>query len=161
MLERLLGGLAVGAGRVFVNKVAGPAVAAVLLVLAVIAFNSAYTVLPGLLILLCAVVVLIGGAYVSGLFHDVMARVSAGTGPAPAMGPGPAPFPPSAGGALPPAEVAASNPATPQQHLDEIAHNLPALRVAVAANPSTPPHTLQFLSGLGDPAVDAALRQRH
>lgn len=159
MLERLLGGLVVGAGRVFVNKIAGPAVAAVLLVLAVIAFNSAYTVLPGLLILLCAVVVLVGGAYVSGLFDDVMARASAGTGPRPATGP--APFPPNAGGVLPPAEVAAANPATPHQHLDEIAHNLPALRVAVAANPSTPPHTLQFLSGLRDPAVDAALRQRH
>ncbi|WP_043500431.1 hypothetical protein [Georgenia sp. SUBG003] len=54
----------------------------------------------------------------------------------------------------------ASNPSTPPEALAEIAAHRPELRALVAANPSTPEPTAQWLVGLGDVAVDAALRRR-
>ena len=54
----------------------------------------------------------------------------------------------------------AADPATPPAVLAEIAAQRPDLRPAVAANPSAYPGLLQWLAGLGDPAVDAALRAR-
>ncbi|MFC7403552.1 DVUA0089 family protein [Georgenia alba] len=54
----------------------------------------------------------------------------------------------------------AGNPATPPDVLAQIAENRPDLRALVAGNPSTPEQTVQYLSGLGDPGVDAALRSR-
>ncbi|WP_368783706.1 zinc ribbon domain-containing protein [Arthrobacter sp. 9E18] len=54
----------------------------------------------------------------------------------------------------------AANPGTPLARLQELAANHPLARPAVAANPSTYPALLAWLSELGDPAVDQALRQR-
>lgn len=54
----------------------------------------------------------------------------------------------------------ASDPATPLETLADIAATEPALRKYVAANPSTYPELLQWLSNLGDPEVDEALRGR-
>jgi len=54
----------------------------------------------------------------------------------------------------------ASNPSTPAEVLALIAEHRPELRALVAANPSTSEPTAQWLAGLGDVAVDAALRRR-
>ena len=54
----------------------------------------------------------------------------------------------------------ASNPATAPAVLAQIAEHRPELRALVAANPSTPEPVAQWLGGLGDVAVDAALRRR-
>ncbi|PFG40072.1 hypothetical protein ATJ97_2592 [Georgenia soli] len=54
----------------------------------------------------------------------------------------------------------ASHPSTRPEVLAEIAQHRPELRALVAANPSTPEPTAQWLAGLGDVAVDAALRRR-
>ncbi len=55
----------------------------------------------------------------------------------------------------------AANPETPAQELFDIASNVPELRAAVAANPSTYPDLVTWLGQLGDPAVDAALKARN
>lgn len=57
--------------------------------------------------------------------------------------------------------VMASDPNTPLQTLADIAAKEPALRPAIAMNPSTYPELLDWLRQLGDPAVDDALRRRH
>ena len=54
----------------------------------------------------------------------------------------------------------ASDPQTPGQVLADIAALRPDLRVAVAGNPSTYPGLLEWLGGLGEPAVDAAIAAR-
>ena len=54
----------------------------------------------------------------------------------------------------------ASDPQTSGQTLADIAAQRPDLRPAIAANPSTYPALLDWLKGLGDPAVDAALAAR-
>lgn len=54
----------------------------------------------------------------------------------------------------------ASSPVTPPEVLAQIAEHRPELRPLVAANPSTPEPVAQWLGGLGDVAVDAALRRR-
>lgn len=54
----------------------------------------------------------------------------------------------------------AQDPATPPEVLAEIAAQRPDLRPYLAANPQTYPALLEWLSQLGDPAVDAALRAR-
>ncbi|MCV2393924.1 hypothetical protein OEB99_06365 [Actinotalea sp. M2MS4P-6] len=54
----------------------------------------------------------------------------------------------------------ASDPTTPAQTLADIAALRPDLRPAVAANPSAYPGLLEWLGGLGDPQVDAALAAR-
>ena len=54
----------------------------------------------------------------------------------------------------------ASDPHTSGQTLADIAAQRPDLRPAIAANPSTYPALLEWLKGLGDPAVDAALAAR-
>lgn len=54
----------------------------------------------------------------------------------------------------------AADPATPAEVLAEIAASRPDLRPALAANPSTYPDLVEWLRGLGDPAVDAALAAR-
>jgi hypothetical protein len=54
----------------------------------------------------------------------------------------------------------AADPATPPQVLADIAAVRPDLRPAVAANPSAYPSLLEWLGGLGEPAVDSALRNR-
>ncbi len=56
--------------------------------------------------------------------------------------------------------AAATNPATDLAQLAEIAHQHPALRPIVAANPSAYPDLLDWLAGLGESAVDAALKAR-
>ena len=56
--------------------------------------------------------------------------------------------------------VQASDPQTPGQVLADIAALRPDLRVAVASNPSTYPGLLEWLRGLGEPAVDAAIAAR-
>ncbi|MCQ2001518.1 DUF7937 domain-containing protein [Arthrobacter zhaoxinii] len=53
----------------------------------------------------------------------------------------------------------AADPATPLTRLQELATH-PRARVAVAANPSTYPALLAWLSQLGDPAVNEALGRR-
>ena len=53
----------------------------------------------------------------------------------------------------------AADPATPLARLQELATH-PRARVAVAANPSTYPDLLTWLSQLGDPAVNEALGRR-
>lgn len=54
----------------------------------------------------------------------------------------------------------AANPSTPPQTLADIAAQRPDLRAAVAGNPSTYQGLLDWLKGLGDPAVDAAIAAR-
>jgi len=54
----------------------------------------------------------------------------------------------------------ASDPQTPGQVLADIAALRPDLRVAVASNPSTYPGLLEWLRGLGEPALDAAIAAR-
>lgn len=54
----------------------------------------------------------------------------------------------------------ASDPRTSGQTLADIAAQRPDLRPAVAANPSAYPALLDWLRGLGEPAVDAALASR-
>ncbi|GAA4427483.1 hypothetical protein GCM10023169_27540 [Georgenia halophila] len=54
----------------------------------------------------------------------------------------------------------ASNPGTAPEVLGQIAQQRPDLRALVAANPSTPDSVAQWLSGLGDVAINAALRRR-
>jgi len=54
----------------------------------------------------------------------------------------------------------ASDPQTPGQVLADIAALRPDLRVAVVSNPSTYPGLLEWLGGLGEPAVDAAIAAR-
>lgn len=56
--------------------------------------------------------------------------------------------------------AAAADPATPLARLQQLAADHPQARPAIAANPSTYPGLLAWLGQLGDPAVDAALRQR-
>ena len=54
----------------------------------------------------------------------------------------------------------ALDPNTPLQVLADIAAQEPGLRKYVAANPSTYPELLTWLSQLGDAEVDEALRRR-
>lgn len=54
----------------------------------------------------------------------------------------------------------ASDPATPAQTLADIAALRADLRPAVAANPTAYPGLLDWLGGIGDPQVDAALAAR-
>ncbi len=54
----------------------------------------------------------------------------------------------------------ALDPATPLADLAKIVQEAPHLRPQVAANPSTYPALLDWLGALGDPQVDAALRNR-
>ncbi|WP_149202804.1 hypothetical protein [Actinotalea subterranea] len=54
----------------------------------------------------------------------------------------------------------ASDPTTSPQVLADIAALRPDLRAAVAANPSAYPGLLEWLGGLGEPAVDAAIAAR-
>lgn len=58
------------------------------------------------------------------------------------------------------AEVA-SNPHTPALTLQDIAKTRPDLRPMVAANPAAYPDLVNWLAGLGDPQVDAAIAQRN
>ena len=51
----------------------------------------------------------------------------------------------------------AINPATSPAILASLADDRPALRAAVAANPSAPVHTLLWLRDLGEPTIDRAL----
>lgn len=54
----------------------------------------------------------------------------------------------------------ARDPNTPLPTLQAIASDYPALRPALALNPSTYPDLLDWLRELGDPEIDAALTQR-
>ena len=54
----------------------------------------------------------------------------------------------------------AADPTTPQQTLADIAALRADLRPAVALNPAAYPGLLEWLATLGEPGVDAALRQR-
>lgn len=54
----------------------------------------------------------------------------------------------------------ALDPATPGAVLAQIVQDAPELRAQVAANPSTYPALLGWLGQLGDPEIDAALRNR-
>lgn len=54
----------------------------------------------------------------------------------------------------------ASDPSTPGQVLADIAALRPDLRPAVARNPAAYPGLLEWLAALGEPSVDAALRER-
>lgn len=54
----------------------------------------------------------------------------------------------------------AADPATPAAVLAQIVEHAPELRAHVAANPSTYPALLDWLRGLGDPAIDAVLATR-
>ncbi|GAA1136606.1 hypothetical protein [Nesterenkonia lutea] len=54
----------------------------------------------------------------------------------------------------------AADPNTPQVQLHMLAGDHPELRPLIAENPNTYPELLQWLAGLGDPAVDAALARR-
>lgn len=57
-------------------------------------------------------------------------------------------------------EILAADPATKPQRLRELAANHPSLRPIIAMNPAAYPSLLQWLAGLGDPAVNVALQQR-
>ncbi|MGO1317498.1 MAG: hypothetical protein ACTMIR_10755, partial [Cellulomonadaceae bacterium] len=77
----------------------------------------------------------------------------------------PAPVAPSAEAPAPQAThgytaAQAADPATDLALLGQIAEHAPELRVYVAQNPSAYPGLLDWLGGLGDPQVDAALRAR-
>nr|WP_300339163.1 hypothetical protein [Actinomyces sp.] len=54
----------------------------------------------------------------------------------------------------------ASDPNAELATLHELAQNYPGLRPYIAANPRTYPALLEWLAGLGDPAVNAALTSR-
>lgn len=54
----------------------------------------------------------------------------------------------------------ASDPSTPLDVLAQIAYRRPDLRPDVARNPAAYPGLLEWLGGLGDPAVDSALAAR-
>jgi len=54
----------------------------------------------------------------------------------------------------------AADPNTPQVQLHMLAGDHPELRPLIAENPNTYPELLQWLAGLDDPAVDAALARR-
>ena len=54
----------------------------------------------------------------------------------------------------------AADPATPLSRLQELAEHRPETRAAIAANPSTYPGLLEWLSELGDPEIDAAIAAR-
>ncbi len=54
----------------------------------------------------------------------------------------------------------ASDPRSSAEDLAEIAYAEPKLRPAVAANPATPASLLEWLSALGDPAVQRAISAR-
>ena len=54
----------------------------------------------------------------------------------------------------------AADPSTPAEVLHAIAASRADLRPYIAANPATYPALLEWLGGLGDPAVDGALRAR-
>ena len=74
-----------------------------------------------------------------------------------------APAAPAATGQVPDAvaKVAiALDPATPGATLYQLAQDEPELRPYIAANPSTYDGLLEWLGGLGDPAIDAALARR-
>lgn len=75
---------------------------------------------------------------------------------------GPADDTPTGPVAVPPGPEAraAADPSTPLVELARLAHLHPAVRPAVATNPAAYPDLLTWLGGLGDPAVDAALRSR-
>lgn len=55
----------------------------------------------------------------------------------------------------------ASSPTTPPGLLARIAQLEARLRPVVARNPSTPPSVREWLSTLGDPEIDRALREFH
>ena len=57
-------------------------------------------------------------------------------------------------------ERLASNPATPVTTLADLAYGEPCVRTLVATNPSTPANVLEWLAGLGEPAITAALGSR-
>jgi hypothetical protein len=86
--------------------------------------------------------------------------------PAPAAQPAPAAF--AAPPPPPPAPTAeagftvaqAQSPSTPPETLFAIAQAAPTLRPYLAANPATYPDLLNWLAGLGDERVNAALRAR-
>lgn len=54
----------------------------------------------------------------------------------------------------------ASDPNAELATLHELAQNYPGLRPYIAANPRTYPALLDWLAGLGDPAINAALASR-
>ncbi|MFY2791038.1 hypothetical protein [Rhodococcus sp. MALMAid1271] len=54
----------------------------------------------------------------------------------------------------------AADPNTSQQTLMNLAASRPELRPTIALNPNAYPDLLTWLSTIGDPAIDAALRQR-
>ena len=55
----------------------------------------------------------------------------------------------------------AADPRTSQAELYELARSRPELRPQIAQNPNIYPELLQWLGGLGDPAIDAAIARRH
>ena len=63
------------------------------------------------------------------------------------------------GGAPGPAARAA-DPSTPQAELHQLAASQPELRPLIAENPNTYPKLLEWLGGLNDPQIDAALARR-
>lgn len=54
----------------------------------------------------------------------------------------------------------ATDPSTSHSELYELARHRPDLRPQIAGNPNTYPALLEWLGGLGDPAIDSALSQR-
>lgn len=54
----------------------------------------------------------------------------------------------------------AADPTTSHAQLYELVRSRPDLRPIIAENPSTYPELLEWLSGLGDPKIDAALARR-
>jgi hypothetical protein len=54
----------------------------------------------------------------------------------------------------------AADPATPLTRLQELAEHHPETRAVIAANPSTYPGLLEWLSELGDPEIDGAIAAR-
>lgn len=54
----------------------------------------------------------------------------------------------------------AADPSTPQTELHQLSASRPELRPLIAENPNTYPQLLEWLGGLNDPEVDAALARR-
>ncbi len=75
-------------------------------------------------------------------------------------GAGNAPDAPASPGPDALARAQAADPRTSPRVLYELVVDFPSLRPAVAANPGTYPQLLDWLGGLGDPAIDAALSSR-
>lgn len=147
-----------------------------LLVVAIFLWSVCATALPGCAVLLLAfgyaIALLTGGGFFENLIitgqrvidltprilNDLRAPHPPGYGPPGQFAPPPPPPP------APPPLVrdlaVAADPRTPPETLDYLVRTNPATLPYIAANPSTYPALLDWLATLDDPEINAALAQR-